>query len=422
MSGHRNVVGKLLCEIRKKQEEFYKIRWSSEVRGERFNVFALCGVDHYETIHSKILAEFLSPKGSHGQKDAYLKPFAQTLGRAENCDFQDWFSDAAIVSTEVSSRIAGVSVGRFDILIEDAVQDTVCIIENKIFASEQPEQLGRYAEWLKQNSAKRKLLVYLTPDGREGTTAKPDDKYIRLAYLSNGEKRCDIVSWLEQCQQWSAGFPFVRESLAQYRNHIINILKGGLSMNDDVVEEMSKDPEAAQLIYDNYASMCVSKANVLLNDILAKYQYEERKPLDFGHTERGFTIMVDSDWNSPIRLFVGFNGTGLSGFFVGVSKDFRGPRADVLDETTLAVWKTAIRRLPNRRGEKFTSNNCWPMWRFIELPDATCSTTWNGQFFKKIENKENKGLKEAFVGAISQAIEDIKVVIEDVEAGEAKFK
>ena len=405
MSEHMNLIQELLSEIERKRAEFDQIGWSSEVRGERFNVFALCGVDHYETIHSKILAEFLSPKGSHGQKDAYLKLFAQALGRGENRDFRDWFSDAAIVSTEVSSRIAGVSVGRFDILIEDAAQDTVCIIENKIYASEQPEQLERYKNWLDQKCAKRKLLIYLTPDGRSGTTAKDED-YIRLAYLSNGENKKDIVSWLEQCQQWSAGLPFVRESLAQYRNHIINVLKGGLSMKDDVVKLMSEKPGIAQLIYDNYASMCVGKANALLVGILSKYEYEGY--LDFGHKETGFTITVESVGKSPIRVFIGFDGTGLSGFFVGVSKDFRGHRNDVLDQQTLEEWKSAIRDLPDSSGENFTSNNCWPMWKFIPLRDESRSTTWSGQFFEKVEKDEN--LKESLIGEVARAIEDIKVV------------
>ena len=41
-------------------------------RGEEFNVFHLCKVDHYENCHSAILAEFLDPNGSHGQGDTFL--------------------------------------------------------------------------------------------------------------------------------------------------------------------------------------------------------------------------------------------------------------------------------------------------------------------------------------------------------------
>ena len=401
MSDDIGSIQDLLKEVEKKRAEFDRIKWSSEVRGEKFNVFALCGVDHYETIHSKILAEFLSPKGSHGQKSAYLKLFARALGRAENRDFQDWFSDAAIVNTEVSSRIADVSVGRFDILIEDADQDTVCIIENKIFANEQPEQLERYKKWLDQNRAKHKLLIYLTPDGRRGTTAKDDD-YIRFAYLSNVENEYDIIRWLEQCQQWSTGLPFVREAFAQYRNHIINVLKGGLSMKDDVVKLISEKPCVAQLIYENYASMCVNKATALLSDVLGKYHFDGR--LDFSRRESGFAIVMDGSGQSLIRIFVGFDGTGLSGFFVGLNKDLRLSPAEVLGR-----WRAAVRELPVRRGETpFESNDCWPMWKFIAFPDENGSTTWDGRFFEKLE--KNEDMKKTFLATISQTIEDIKEV------------
>ena len=61
-------VGKVLTDIDKKVFE-----------GEDFNVFRLCGVDHYETMHSKILAEFLNPQGSHGQRTLFLACFQKLL-------------------------------------------------------------------------------------------------------------------------------------------------------------------------------------------------------------------------------------------------------------------------------------------------------------------------------------------------------
>ena len=43
-----------------------------DATGARFNVFGLCGVDHYENTHSNIIAEFLNPKGSHSLGTALL--------------------------------------------------------------------------------------------------------------------------------------------------------------------------------------------------------------------------------------------------------------------------------------------------------------------------------------------------------------
>ena len=48
-------------------------------KGEKFNIFRVCGVDHYETTHSAILAEFLNPKGGHGKETKYLHLFLNML-------------------------------------------------------------------------------------------------------------------------------------------------------------------------------------------------------------------------------------------------------------------------------------------------------------------------------------------------------
>lgn len=34
-----------------------------DATGGRFNMFRICGVNHYENTHSAILTEFLNPKG-----------------------------------------------------------------------------------------------------------------------------------------------------------------------------------------------------------------------------------------------------------------------------------------------------------------------------------------------------------------------
>ena len=63
-----NSVNAILREEKVKKEESLR-------RGERFNMFQVCGVDHYEVMHSAIIASFLDPKENHGQKDKFLKLF-----------------------------------------------------------------------------------------------------------------------------------------------------------------------------------------------------------------------------------------------------------------------------------------------------------------------------------------------------------
>ena len=50
-----------------------------DASGSRFNMFGLCGVNHYENTHSAIIAEFLNSNGSHGLKSKFLEAFIQYL-------------------------------------------------------------------------------------------------------------------------------------------------------------------------------------------------------------------------------------------------------------------------------------------------------------------------------------------------------
>ena len=52
--------------IAKKNDDFQRRT------GSAFNVFNICGIDHYETKHSAILAALLDPSGAHGLGPEFL--------------------------------------------------------------------------------------------------------------------------------------------------------------------------------------------------------------------------------------------------------------------------------------------------------------------------------------------------------------
>ncbi|OAV63577.1 hypothetical protein Barb6XT_03113 [Bacteroidales bacterium Barb6XT] len=99
-----------------------------EATGGKFNMFRIVDVSHYETIHSAIIAELLNPKGSHGLKEKFLEAFVR---QAEINDF-----NCNCAST--------IDDGRLDILIKDSTGRNAIIIENKIYAGDQDNQLKRY--------------------------------------------------------------------------------------------------------------------------------------------------------------------------------------------------------------------------------------------------------------------------------------
>ena len=203
-------VYRLLQQVEVKRKEALK-------RGERFNMFKVCGVNHYENTHSAILAELLCPLGSHGQEGLYLNLFLRQMGMADVID-----TNHVEVFNEYS-----IGNGRIDILIKDAGGHAI-IIENKIYASDQQEQLKRYNDYAVKEYGNGKFdILYLTLYGNDASQQSAGDvEYRRISYAR------EITSWLSDCIEKSASLPLVRETLIQYRNHINQLTNQDMKTNE----------------------------------------------------------------------------------------------------------------------------------------------------------------------------------------------
>ncbi len=194
-------------KIQKLLNEINAIRLENETiikaTSGRFNMFGLLGVDHYEVKHSKILAEFLDPKGSHGLDELFLQAFVKQFLPDFEFDCKN-----AKVTTE---KYAG-EYGRIDIIIEQGAK--AIIIENKIYAKDQEEQLKRYDNYVKNKNVEYQIL-YLTLNGEKANeNSGKDIDYTCLSY------KTDIIKWLEECAKISIERAIVRETIMQYIRHL----------------------------------------------------------------------------------------------------------------------------------------------------------------------------------------------------------
>ncbi len=198
-----------------------------DANGGRFNLFRIFGVDHYENTHSAILAELLNPKGSHGLKFILLECFFKSLGIDNKVDGFDY--ETSTVLTEYV-----IDGGRIDVFINDN-QGHVVIIENKIFAQDQFEQLKRYQKYAKSKFGEGNFLIlYLTlSGGREPSKHSGEGvDYTTVSYSD------DIIKWLNNCVDLASRMPLVRESLIQYVNHLLILTNQ--DMNTKNTEEIVK--------------------------------------------------------------------------------------------------------------------------------------------------------------------------------------
>lgn len=129
----QNINNLLLKEKVQKQERFE--------RGEDFNIFRIMHMESDEVYtHSAVIAELLNPRGSHGCGDTFLRLFLELLPSAFDLPF-----DTQNATTEVEVVIGEITDeegGRMDVLVQSNGQ--AIIIENKIYAGDQRNQLLRY--------------------------------------------------------------------------------------------------------------------------------------------------------------------------------------------------------------------------------------------------------------------------------------
>ena len=259
---------KKVKELAIRQEEV------SRSTGENFNVFKLCGVNHYENAHSDIIAEFLNPKGSHGCGNDFLRAFCRIV----KLEFTKYERADVDVTRELK-----ISDGRLDILIQSGKYKM--IIENKIYANEQQNQLKRYRDWLNKNSGDKENapLFFLTLDGKPSSDETIQGQYTCISYKEH------IIPWLTECVQIAAEKPFVRESLLQYKK-LIEELTGESMMTQEekkIIECIQSNFQAAFSIADS------------LNKAKAQWFYENIvKPL----LDNGITVDVEKgEWQQLIR-------------------------------------------------------------------------------------------------------------------------
>jgi hypothetical protein len=110
-----------------------------------------------------------------------------------------------------SSLIEGTNDGRIDIIVE--FENLLIIIENKIYASDQNQQLVKYHEYGKR-SGKDFLLLYLTPTGKEPTNASISQANSNEG-LQPGEYQ--LISYKKEILHWLEIFSKELESKNEFR-------------------------------------------------------------------------------------------------------------------------------------------------------------------------------------------------------------
>ena len=185
--------------------------------GTNFNIFKILGVGHKEVkTHSALLSNLLDPHGAHGQGNVFLKTFFTHLKKNLKSQVLAQLNDKVLAGGEWEVEKEKVTFyGNLDIVLVEKTTRFLMVIENKIYAGDQANQLKRYSQWIKNSPYKNNaVLVYLTLWGGWSSEKEPSKTdYFCLSYKE------DIKNWISFALTFIEA-PRLRDILRQYLNLI----------------------------------------------------------------------------------------------------------------------------------------------------------------------------------------------------------
>lgn len=151
--------------------------------------WAVAGLRRDEVRNAKVLAWFLSPRGTHGMGGQIYKYFLEIVSKKllyKLCKNEN--ENLSKIKIFVESCPDGLSNNRVDIEIDG--EEFFLIVEVKIDAPEGPDQINRYCQIAKERANGRSWsVVYLTPEGRAVSSldAENEKNVVRLSWREIGK-------------------------------------------------------------------------------------------------------------------------------------------------------------------------------------------------------------------------------------------
>ena len=242
---------------------------------EPFNLFTvLRKPSDEEHLHSRFLHALLKHRDPDTGKRDNLADFLHDV-----LDLPDFDTDDVRVERESD----GV-----DLLVVNGREAVV--IENKIYAGDQPEQLQRYFRTLVEDRRYDDPAVHLCYLTLFGDAPKPHSIGRLGDRLKLVSYRDHVVDWLRGCQRRAFDEPPLRESIAQYV-HLVRWLTGtdheGAYMNE--LKDLCKSNDNMVLVLDLVNAFGEAKADLFVRLFRAIRQaIKERVP----------SLTVDPDYAS----------------------------------------------------------------------------------------------------------------------------
>ena len=250
-----------------------------------YNIFTLFhGFSDEVNLHSNFIASLLDPNGDHYKGGLFLKLFLET------CGIDDFGIDTSRATVFKEFK-------HIDIYISDGKKHI--ILENKVYAKDQPTQIARYIKAIQNKGAEERdvedediCVLYLHPDGKLPDNQSFGDYHAKLLgenpsiefkVISYGK---EILEWIDKCKNEVSNLTDLNVFLSQYKD-VIEMIYDRYKRIDEMetaklVEIFKENYTAVSEIANNYQEtrkkiidgFFKNVKDILENDLKDKYSIE----------------------------------------------------------------------------------------------------------------------------------------------------
>ena len=259
-----NILNKFLPQIKIVIKE---IKEEMKQYPPQFCIFDVVNLQRHENYNSNLLAKFLQINIKYGENTelSFVKDFLMHLHNEFKWDYglnsieEINHSDIRIKREEyVESR-------RIDLFISYKKEFAI-IIENKIHAGEQDNQLDDYYKNKKKDNYKKLYMIFLTPSGYEPYTLSEESKK-ELGNNFQTLKHSDIALWLENILE-NKKYYFLHDSNILFKDNDNKYIKDYRLLKSAMIQTIYN----ANMISNNTKELDMTKEKIrtLLEDNIFK--------------------------------------------------------------------------------------------------------------------------------------------------------
>lgn len=288
---HKSFLDEEELKTNRLNEIFSKIKIIiEEVKNEmkkfppQFCIFDVVNLQRHENYNSNLLAEFLKINiENEATKLSFVKDFLIYLNDKFKWGYYGFESIEELEKINHSDirirREEYAGSRRIDLFISYK-KDFAIIIENKIYAGEQDNQLDDYYQNKKKDNYKKLYMIFLTPSGYEPYTLSEKSKK-ELGNNFQTLKHSDIALWLENILE-NKKYSFLHDSNILFKDNDNKYIKDYRLLKSAMIQTIHN----ANMISNNTKELDMTKSKIqklleehLFNDIQTVEDAEEYKQM-----------------------------------------------------------------------------------------------------------------------------------------------